>query len=61
MKAALKAGRLSDAEVPAAFRERAATIDFDVPSLSDAVLTLSESAEGTPWEAKTAALATLLP
>jgi hypothetical protein len=58
--AAVKEGRLPAAAVPAKFAERAARIEFDVPSLADAVLTLSESAEGTRWEAKTAALLALL-
>ena len=58
--AAVKAGSLPPDAVSPAFKARAAKIDFDVSSLSDAVLTLAESAEGTPWEARTAALLALL-
>ncbi len=58
--AAIKAGKLSSDAVSPAFKARAAKIDFDAPSLKDAALTLAESAEGTPWESKTAALLALL-
>lgn len=58
--AAIAEGRFPAGAVSAKFRARADSIGYDVPSLKDAVLTLAESAEGTPWEAKTAALAALL-
>lgn len=58
--AAIKAGRLSPDAVSPSFRARADALGYDVPSLADAVITLSESAEGTPWERKTAALLALL-
>lgn len=58
--AAIKAGKLPAGAVSKAFRARADALGYDVPSLSDAVITLSESAEGTPWERKTAALLALL-
>jgi hypothetical protein len=58
--AAIKAGKLAPDAVTPAFKERAAKIDVEVSSLSDAVITLAESAEGTPWEGRTAALLSLL-
>lgn len=58
--AAIKAGKLPADAVSKAFRARADALGYDVPSLEDAVITLSESAEGTPWERKTAALLALL-
>ena len=58
--AAIVAGKLLKDAVSPAFRARADSLGYDVPSLQDAVITLSESAEGTPWEAKTAALRALL-
>jgi hypothetical protein len=58
--AAIKAGRLPKDAVSAKFRARADALGYDVPSLEDAVITLMESAEGTPWEARTAALRALL-
>lgn len=58
--AAIRDGKLAREAVSAKFRARADALGYDAPSLKDAVLTLSESAEGTPWEAKTAALAALL-
>lgn len=58
--AAEKAGLLPAGSGSEKFRARAAKIDFDVPPLRDAVETLAESAEGTPWEARAAALLALL-
>lgn len=58
--AAIKAGKLPPDAVTKAFRKRADALGYDVPSLADAVITLAESAEETPWEARTAALRALL-
>ena len=58
--AAIKAGKLPPDAVTKAFRKRADALGYDVPGLADAVITLAESAEETPWEARTAALRALL-
>ncbi len=58
--AAIRDGVLKADAVSAKFRARADALGYDAPSLKDAVLTLSESAEGTPWEGRAAALAALL-
>jgi hypothetical protein len=57
--AAIKAGKLPPDAVSPAFKARAAKIDFDVTSLKEALLTLAESAEGTPWEGRAADLQAL--
>lgn len=57
--AAIAEGRFPKDGVSAKFRARADALGYDAPSFKDALITLVESAEGTPWEGKTAALAAL--
>jgi hypothetical protein len=54
--AAVKGGLLSRDAVPPAFQKRADALSFDAPPLKDALLTLLESSEGTPWFARAKAL-----
>ncbi len=54
--AAIKAKQLDETQVSKQFKERSEAIDFEESSLTESLLTLLESAHGTPWFERTLSL-----
>ncbi len=49
VEAAIKSGHLKRDQLSEAFEKRSLSIDFETPTLTEALLTLLESSQGTPW------------